>query len=151
MKNEYEESVIEGFLLEDGNVMVKIKDKESVNDEGLSKKINSQPSHLGSFILSRSKSLMNDVILALDGFQNINIYNRDTDNVYIHHNDYEIIRTKGLIRNNLYQSKNDYGQRAVLFGLFLAPKNKDCIVIDANGVLSQKKRLSKDMIRIWWD
>ena len=38
MKNEYDESVIEWFPLKNGNIMVKIKDKEGVDDEGISKK-----------------------------------------------------------------------------------------------------------------
>ena len=70
MKNEYDESVIERFPLRNGNIMVKIKDKEGVDDEGISKKFNSQSCHLGSFVLSHSKRLMNDGILALDGFKN---------------------------------------------------------------------------------
>ena len=71
MKNQYNESVEQWFPFKNGNSMVKIKDKEGVNDEGISKKVPSQPFHLGSFILSHSKQLMNDLILALDGFKNI--------------------------------------------------------------------------------
>ena len=41
MKNEYKESVIEGSPLKNGNIMVKRKNKEGVDDEGVSKKINS--------------------------------------------------------------------------------------------------------------
>ena len=116
MKNEYVESLIEWFHLEHGKVMVKIKDKEGVDDEGISKNVNSQPCHLGSLILSHSKRLMNDVILALDGFKNNKIYYGDTDSVYIHNNDYEILKTKGLIGKDLYQSKNDYGKGGILYG-----------------------------------
>ena len=43
MKNEYDESVIEWFPLKNGNIMVKIKEKEGVDDEDLPKKVNSQP------------------------------------------------------------------------------------------------------------
>ena len=42
------------------------------------------------------------------------------------------------MEKNLYQSKNDYGNRGILYGLFLAPKIKNCIVVDENGILSQK-------------
>ena len=38
MKNEYDDSVIEWFPLKNGNIIVKIKDKEGVDDEGISKK-----------------------------------------------------------------------------------------------------------------
>ena len=82
---------------------------------------------------------MNDVLLALDGFKNNKIYYGDTDCVYIHKNDYNIIIEKGLVGKDLFQSKNDYGENAgIVYGLFLAPKVKYCIVIDENGILSQK-------------
>ena len=70
IKNEYDESFIEWFLLKNGNIMVKINDEEGIDDEGLSKKVNSQPCHLNCFILSHQKRLINDVVLALDGFKN---------------------------------------------------------------------------------
>ena len=73
---------------------------------------------------------MNDVTLSLDGFKNIKIYYTGTDSVYIHNDDYEIWKTKGLIGKDLYQSKNDYGRGSILFGLFLALKIKYCIVIN---------------------
>ena len=38
MKNEYDESVVEWFPLKNGNIMVILKDKEGVDDEGISKK-----------------------------------------------------------------------------------------------------------------
>ena len=138
MRNEYDESVNKWFPLKNGNIMVNIKDKEGVDDGGISKKVNSQLCHLGSLILSHSKRLMNDVILALDGFKNNKIYYGDTDIVDIHNKDYEILKTEGLVGKDLYQSKNDYGTGGILFGLFLAPKIKYCIVVDENGILSQK-------------
>ena len=67
---------------------------------------------------------MKDVILALDGFKHNKIYYGDTDSVYIHNDDYEILKTKGLIGKDFCQSKNDYGKRGFLYGLFLAPKIK---------------------------
>ena len=49
--------------------MVKLQNLELVDDSGYSGKINSQTCHLGSFNLSHSKRLMNDVIQATDGFK----------------------------------------------------------------------------------
>ena len=43
MKNEYDDSVVEWFPLKNANIMVKIKDIEGVDDESISKKVNSQP------------------------------------------------------------------------------------------------------------
>ena len=116
--------------------MVK-KDKRGVDDESMSKKFISQPCQLGSFILPHSKRLQNVVLLVLDGFKNNEIHYEDTDSLYIHNDDYENLKSKGLLGKNLYQSKKDCGKKEILFGLFLAPKIKHCIVIEENGILSQ--------------
>ena len=58
------------------------------------RKINSQPCQLGSVILPHSKRLMKDVILALDCFKNNKKYYGDTDSIYIHNSDYELLKTK---------------------------------------------------------
>ena len=116
-----------------------MKDHDGIDDNGVSKKVNSQPFQFGSLILSHSKRLMNDVILALDGFKIKTIYYGDTDGVYIHKNDYNLLIEKGLVGRDLFQSKNDYDENAgIVYGLFLAPKVKNCIVIDENGIISQK-------------
>ena len=139
MNTEFDDRVKNWFPLENGNFMVNISDHDGVDDNGISKKINSQPFHLGSFILSHSKRLMKDVILSLDGFKNNKIYYGDTDSIYIHKNDYNTSNDKGLIGKNLGQSKNDYGDSAgIVCGLFLAPKVKYCIIIDQFGVISAK-------------
>ena len=41
------------------------------------------PSHLGVFILSHSKRIMNNFIRSIDGFRKPNIYYTDTDAIYI--------------------------------------------------------------------
>ena len=102
------------------------------------KKINSQPCHLGSSILSHSRRLMNDVKIALDGFKNHKIFYSDTDSIYIHKKNYAVLKEQNLIGKDLYQSKNDYGDAGIVYGLFLAPEIKYCIVIDDNGLLQQK-------------
>ena len=44
-----------------------------------------------------------------------------------------------MVGKDLFKSKNDYGENAgIVYGLFLAPKVKYCIVIEQNGILSQK-------------
>ena len=55
MKTEYDDRVIEWFPLKYNKIMVKIADHKGVDDNGYSEKINSQPCHFGSFILSHSK------------------------------------------------------------------------------------------------
>ena len=139
MEANYDDRVKEYIPLKNGNYLVNVKDHDGVDDNGISKKVNSQPSQFGAIILSHSKRLMNDVILALDGFKNNKKYYGDTDSIYIHKNDYDILKNKGLVGKNLFQSKNDYGDGAgIVYGLFLAPKVKYCIIIDENGILSQK-------------
>ena len=94
METEYDDRVKEYIPLKNGNYLVNVEDHNGVEDHGVSKKINSQPFQFGSFILSHSKRLMNDVILALDGFKNNKIYYGDTGSVYIHKNDYNILIEK---------------------------------------------------------
>ena len=52
------------------NIMVKIADHKGVDVNGYFKKNNSQPCNFGTFISSHSKRLINDVLIALDGFKN---------------------------------------------------------------------------------
>ena len=120
--------------------MVVIADHEGVDYSGYSKKINSQSCHLGAFILSHSEKLLNDVIIALDGFKNHKTYYSDTDSGYIQKNDYNTLKEKGLIRKKIFQSKNDYEDTGIVYGLLLAPKINFCIVIDDNGSLQQKNK-----------
>ena len=139
MKTTYDDRVKDFIPLKNENCLVNMKDHDGVDDIGVSKKINSQPFQFESLILSRSKRLMIDVILALDGFKNNEIYYGDTDSKYIDKDDIDVLKNKGLVGKNLFQSKNDYGNGGgIVYGLFLAPKIKYCIVIDENGILSQK-------------
>ena len=89
---------------------------------------------------------MNDVILALDGIKNNKTKNSDTDSIGIHSNEYEFLKTRGLIGKDLYQSKNNYGKGGSIYGLFLASKTTYDSVIDKSCILSQKK-LSEVMIK----
>ena len=92
---------------QNGNIMVKIKDAD-VDDEGISKKTISQPSHLGSFKIAFEKT--NEWrYTGISWFsKNNKIYYSDPDSIYIQNDDYEILKTGGLIGKNLCHSKNDY-------------------------------------------
>ena len=119
MKTEYDDRIREYIPLENRNYLVNVKDHYGVDDNGVSKKVNSQPFQFGSRIFSHSKSLMNDVILALDGFKNNKIYYGDTGTVYIHKNDYNMLIQKELVGKDLFESKNEYGENAgFVLGLF---------------------------------
>ena len=119
METEYDDRVREYIPLKNRNYLVNVKDHDGVDDIGVSKKVNSQPFQFGSLTFSHSKRLMNDVILALDGFKNIKIYYGDTGTLYIHKNDYNMLIGKELVGKDLFQSKNEYGENAgIVFCLF---------------------------------
>ena len=57
----------EWFPLKKGNLIVKIEDDDGVDDYDEAKSVNTMPSHLGSYIPSHSKRLMNEVTNQIDG------------------------------------------------------------------------------------
>ena len=84
MREKFDERVKDRFPLKNGNLIVKIEDKEGADDFDKMNSVNTKPSHFGSFILSHSKRLMNDVFRHIDGFYNNSIYYTDADSLYIH-------------------------------------------------------------------
>ena len=135
---EYDNQLKELFPIKNGNIIVKIQDHDGVDDNGYGKKIISPPCLLCSFLLSHSKRLLNDVILGKDGFKNNKIYYSCTDSIYIHKNYHDILKTKDFIGKDLFHSENDYGDAGNIYGLFLCPKVKYCIVLIEMGVLSER-------------
>ena len=77
-------------------------------------------------------------MIALYGFKNHEIYYSDTDSVYIHRNDYEVLKEQNSFGKDLYQSKNEYGDAGIVHDLFTCAEIKYCLVIDDNGLLQQK-------------
>ena len=63
MKTNYDDRVKEYIPLKNGKCLVNVKDHDGVDDNDVSKEVNSQPFQFGSLILSYSKRLLNDVIL----------------------------------------------------------------------------------------
>ena len=84
MKTYYDENVIDWFPLRSENVMCKIEDHDGGDDDGYSKKANSQPCQFGSFFLSHPKRTMNDVIFSFVGFKNFENNYSDTYSIYIY-------------------------------------------------------------------
>jgi hypothetical protein len=133
----FEEVQNDLYLVEINNSEDEFIDKNIINYRG--KKCTSlMPSHLGAFILSHSKRIMNNYILAINGFKQPNVYYSDTDSIYIHNKHVKTMEEEGFIGNDLCQSKNDYGTSGIIFSLFLAPKVKYCIVINEFGQLEEK-------------
>ena len=70
MKTKYDDRVKEIITLKNGNHSVNVKDHDGVDDNSICEKINSQPFKFGSLILPHARRILNDGILALDGFKN---------------------------------------------------------------------------------
>jgi hypothetical protein len=101
------------------------------------KKSKDVPLHLGSFILSHSKRIMNNFILVIDGFKHPNVYYCDTDSLYISKKFFDLLKEKQLVGNDLCKGKNDYDEGGIIYGLYLAPKIKYNIVLN-DGILQAK-------------
>ena len=139
MRENYDDRVKEWFPLKNGNIIVKLEDDKRVDDFDKAKSVNTMPSHFGSFILSHSKRLMNDVFREIDGFYSNNIYYGDTDSGYIHKKHWSTLVEKRYVGRSLGLGKNDYGDSGIFYAWFLAPKIKFCLVIDDFGIISAKR------------
>ena len=81
MMSEYDERVKDYWKTSGINYIVKMIDDAGLEDEV--KKLNTMPLHLGAFVLSNSKRIINNFIHAIDGFYTNDIYYTDTDSLYI--------------------------------------------------------------------
>ena len=97
------------------------------------------PLHLGAFVLSNSKRIMNNFIHAINGFYTNDVYYTDTDSLYIENKHWDKLDKAGLVGKNLLQGKNDYKDGGIFYGLFLAPKIKYCLTINKYGVIDEHK------------
>ena len=104
--------------------------------------MNTMPIHLGAFVLSNSKRIMNNFIHAINGFYTNDVYYTDTDSLYFENQHWEKLESVGLIGKNLLQGKNDYEDGGTFYGLFLAPKRKYCLIINKYGIICEKKCLT---------
>ena len=97
------------------------------------------PSHFGSYILSHSKRLMNDVIKQTRDFFEKNVYYTDTDSLYIHKKYWSSLAENGFVGISLGLNETEYGNSGTFYAWFLAPKIKYCLVIDNFGVILAKR------------
>ena len=84
METEYDKNVLDYWKLPNGSYIVKLKKDAGL--EGDNDVKNTLPSHLGAFLLTNSKRIMNIFISEINGFYNISIYYGDADSVYIEKN-----------------------------------------------------------------
>ncbi|ESO95570.1 hypothetical protein LOTGIDRAFT_175146 [Lottia gigantea] len=96
--------------------IVEINDEEKEFDCIPPKSTRLTPSHLGSFVLSHSKKIMNNFIQLIDGFYKPEIYYTDTDSLYISSSNWDKLNEAG-------------------------PKVKYNIILTSDGILKEKKTL----------
>ena len=84
METEYDENVLDYWKLPNGNYIVKLEKDDGLESNNDVK--NTLPSHLGAFILSNSKRIMDKFIREINGFYNNSIYYTDTDSLHIEKN-----------------------------------------------------------------
>ena len=137
MMSEYDEGVKDLWKISGFNYIVKMIDDAGLEDEV--KKLNTMPLHLGAFVLSNSKRIMNNFIQAIIGFYTNDLYYNDTDSLYIENKHWEKLEKVGLVGKNVLQGKNDYKDGGLFYGLFLAPKIKYCLTIYKYGVIDEHK------------
>ena len=137
MVTEYDERVKEYWKISGINYIVKMIDEAGLEDEF--KKVNTMPLHLGAFVLSNSKRILNNFIHAINGFYTNDVDYTDTDSLYIENKHWDKLDEAGLVGNNLPQGKNDYEDGGIVYGLFLAPKMKHCLTINKYGVIDEHK------------
>ena len=137
IQTEYDERVKDYWKISGINYIVKMIDDAGLEDEV--KKLNTMPLHLGAFVLSNSRRIMNIFIYANNGFYTNDVYYTDTDSLYIENKLWDKLRKAGLVGKNLLQGKNDYKDGGIFYGLFLAPKIKYCLTINKYGVIDEHK------------
>ena len=137
MMTEYDEQVKDYSKISGIKYIVKMIDDAGLQDEV--KKLNIMPLHLGAFVLSNSKRIMNNFIHAIHGFNTNDVYYTDTDSLYIEKKQWNNLYKAGLVGKNLLRGKNDYKGGGIFYGLFLAPKIKYCLTINKYGVISEHK------------
>ena len=81
MMTEYDERVKDYWKIYGIIYIVKLIDDAGLEDEV--EKLNTMPLHLGAFVLSNSKRIMNSFIYAFNGFYTNDVYYTDTDSLYI--------------------------------------------------------------------
>ena len=137
MMDNYDERVKDYWKISGINYIVKMIDDLGLEDEV--KNLNSMPLHLGAFVLSNSKRIMNNFIHAINGFYTNDVYYTDTDSLYIENKHWDKLDRAGLVGKGLLQGKNDYKDGGIFYALFLAPKIKYCLTINKYGVIDEHK------------
>ena len=103
MHTEYDERVKDYWKKSGINYIVKMIDDKGLEDE--IKKINTMPLHLGAFVLSNSKRIMNNFIHAINGFYTNDVYYTDCDSLYLESKHWNKLDKAGLVGKIYYKVK----------------------------------------------
>ena len=98
-----------------------------IEDKGLEdevEKLYTMPLHLGSFVLSNSKRIMNNFIHAINGLFTKDGFYGDTDSLSIEIKHWDKLVKAGLVGENLLQNLNEYKDGGIFHGLFVAAEIK---------------------------
>ena len=95
---------------------MKIKNDGGLQDEV--EKVNTMALHLGAFVLSKSKRIMNNFIRAIGRFYTNDVFYTDTHSLYIENKHWDKLAKAGLVGKNRLQGKNDYKEGSIWYGLF---------------------------------
>ena len=120
MMSEYDERVKDCWKLSGFNYIVKMIGDAGLEDE--IKKLNTMPLHLGAFVLSNSKRIMNNFIHAINGFYTSDDYYTDTDSLYIENKHWDKLDNAGLVGKKLPQGKNEYKDGGILLRIVSSSK-----------------------------
>ena len=103
METEFDERVLDYQKINYGNYIVKMKDVEGLQNEV--KKVNTMPLHLGAFVLSNSKRIMNNFLHAIDEIYSNDVCYTDCNSLYIENEHWDKLDKAGLIGKNRLQWK----------------------------------------------
>ena len=93
-------------------------DDEQLEDEV--RKFNTTRLHLGAFVLSNSRRILNESFHTVNGFNSNDLYYGHTNSLYIKNERWTRLDRAGLSGKILLHGENDYKDGG-FFGLFLAP------------------------------
>ena len=133
METEHDDNVLDYWKLPNGNYIVKLKKDDGLDFDNDVK--NTLPSHIGAFILSNSKRIMNKFIREINGFYNTGIYYGETDSLHKEKKYWDVLDKANLVGKTVCPSKNDYKRGDIFYRLFLAPKIKYCLTINELGII----------------
>ena len=116
MKTEFDELVLDYWKLPTENYFVKMRKDDRLHDDcGIE---NTLPAHLGTFILSKSKRIMNIFFRQINGIYSNSIYYVDTYSLYIEKKYWDVLDKENLVGRNLCQCRNDYESRGAFLDSF---------------------------------